>query len=84
MQVSVGLDEVDILQLSSESQWSGVGIFHISMGLGRWIVKESDRKLTLGMAERDRQQSLHLMRSIKNLGQTQSHSLSESGCFLSN
>ena len=53
------------------------------------VEKESDMKLTLRMAEREKQ-SLHLTRnhgegfSGSNLSQTQSQFLSESGCFLSN
>ena len=63
----------------------GLDIFCTSMGLGRQIVKELDlniTKLTLGMAEGDKL-SLHLMRnhgegvSCSNLGQTQSHPLSD-------
>ena len=34
LQVSGSLVEVDILELS-ESPWPSVGIFHMSMGLGR-------------------------------------------------
>ena len=40
MQVSGSLVEVDILELS-ESLWPSVGICHTSMGLGRWMVKET-------------------------------------------
>ena len=45
--------DVDIPELS-ESPWPGIDIFCTSMGLGlgRRIVKELDRKLTLGVAER--------------------------------
>ena len=49
MKVSGSLVEVDILELY-ESPWPGVGILHTSMGLGRWMVKELDLALTLGMA----------------------------------
>ena len=51
MQPSGSLVEVHILELS-ESPSHGVGIFHTSMGLGQWMVKELDQILTLGMAER--------------------------------
>ena len=51
MQVSGSLVDVDIPELS-ESPWPGIDIFCTSMGLGRWIVKELDLKLALGMAER--------------------------------
>ena len=51
MQASGSLVDVDIPELS-ESTWPGVDIFCTSMGLGRQIVNELDRKLTLGMAER--------------------------------
>ena len=35
-----------------ELPWPGIDIFCTSTGLWRWIVKELDLKLTLGMAER--------------------------------
>ena len=48
---SGSLVDVDIPE-PSESPWPGIDIFCTSMGLGRWIVKELDLKLTLGIAER--------------------------------
>ena len=53
---SGSLVDVDIPKLS-ESPWPGIYIFCTSMGLGRWIVKEFDLKLTLGMAERRKTES---------------------------
>ena len=81
MQASGSLVDVDIPTLS-ESPWPGIDIFCTSMGLGRQIVKEFDLKPTLAMAEGDKL-SLHLMRNRRegvngsNLGQTQSHPLSD-------
>ena len=57
MQVSASLVDVDFPELS-ESPWSGIDIFCTSMGLGRLIVKELDLKLTLGMAKRQKTESL--------------------------
>ena len=82
MQASGSLVDVDF-------PWPGIDIFCTSMGLGRQIVRELDLKLTLGWL-RGNKLSLSLMRNHgegvigSNLGQTQSHPLSESGCFLSN
>ena len=47
------LVDVVIMELS-ESPWPGIDIFCTSIGLGRWIVKELDLKLTLGMAGRQK------------------------------
>ena len=88
MQVSGSLVEVDILELL-RFPCPGVGICHASIGLGLIMVKELDQKLTLGMDEM-KKLSLHLERNYRkgvsgsNLGQTQSHTLLESGCLLSN
>ena len=51
MQASGSLVDVDIPKLP-ESPWSGIDIFCTSMELGRWIVKELDMELILGIAER--------------------------------
>ena len=51
MQGSDSLVDVDIPKLS-EPPWPGIDIFCTSMGLGQWMVKELNLKLTLGMTER--------------------------------
>ena len=50
-QPTLAIVDVDILELS-ESPWPANDIFCTCMGLGRWIVKELDLKLTLEMAEK--------------------------------
>ena len=50
MQASDCPVEADTLEVS-EAPWPGVGIFHTSMGLGKWMVQELDLEQTLGMTE---------------------------------
>ena len=57
MQASGNLVEVDILDLS-RFPCRGVGICHTSIGLVLIMAKEIDLKLTLGMAERRKTESL--------------------------
>ena len=70
--VSGSLVEVDILELLT-FPCHVVGICHTSIGLGLMMANKLYLKLTL------RGDKL-----IRNLGQTQSHPLSEYGCSLSN
>ena len=56
MQASDNLVEVDFLELSRFS-CRKVGICHASNGLVLMMVKETDLKLTLGMAERIKTES---------------------------
>ena len=81
IQVSGSLVEVDILEQS---------MFPCpETGLGRMTAIELDLNLTLGIAERIKTESPPDEESWGrgqgfDLGQTQSHPLLESGCFLSN
>ena len=71
---------MNILKLSG-FPCPGIGLCHSNIGRGLMMVKELDLKLTLGMAERRKNSPVGVKGA--NLGQTQSHPLSESGCFLS-
>ena len=89
MQASGNIVEVDILELS-RFPCCGVDIFCTSIRLVLMMMKEIDLKLTQQEWLRGNKLSLRLMRNHgervggSNLGQTQSHFLSESGRFLSN